>query len=319
MHTVHVSLSSGGAYAVLHAAFWDRLDAVPSGQRFRKDITSMSGTSAGALVGASVASGVAGSNILHDLQARGLDGRMHYFRALLVYFKLKRSMYDGNAYLKRLTALCQNREYPRIPMQVAVTSRLSMDQHCVKSISNAELLNAAVASASIPYVLQARDVQPYGKCMDGSVCNDSFARHCVQEHLNHSSGTVVLINCVPWPGFRGEPVVRKGRSLARMLITNGIELYDHGMERLLGTNIAYQDGIYDQRYNNRFGAPVRDTTGNLRVIFVAPTQSQYLRCGGAKTIGRLRYKSTDAHVRAMVATGREMASEYLMRYGTLKL
>lgn len=319
MSTLHVSLASGGAYAVLHASFWERLDATPGGKRMRNNITSMSGSSAGALVGAAVALGVPGRAVLQDLESGGLSGGMYSLRALAVYLGLKKSMYDGNNYLRRMERLCVNREHARVPIAVAVTSQLSMEQHCVQSDSDSALLNAAVASASIPYVLQAREVFPYGKCMDGGVLRDSFARDTVHSHLNKSSGTLVLVNCVPWPGYRDEPVRSKGRSMLRMVIGTSNELYDHGMERLLGYDVPYQDGIFDLRYNNRSGAPVPDKNGNLHVIFVAPTQAQYLSCGGAKTIGMLKYTRTNAVVAAMARTGRQMASEYLMRYVPLSL
>ena len=102
-----------------------------------------------------------------------------------------------------------------------------------------------------------------------------------------------------------------------MLIGNGNDLYDHGMERLLGTDFVYQDGIFDLTFNNRSGAPVLDRSGNLHVIFVAPTNAQYIECGGARTIGMLKYNRKNTYVQSMAYVGRSVADEFIMRYGSI--
>ena len=330
MSIVHVSMASGGSYAMMHAGFWEEIDREGfdnAGKLFRNSVTSISGSSAGAVVGAAVAMGVPGRTISRELQRDGMPGRWKYLRAMAAYLHLpffKKSMYNGDLYLRRLNRLCDNHVYGAVPMHVAVTTS-DMVQHSVRYGPRSNgLTNAATASASIPFILQPRHVDGYGMCVDGSVTKSSFPEGRVSELLLGASGTLVLLNCLPWPGHRhdSESGVGGGKRLAltRVVLQYGQDLYAHAMERALAfiikPSLQYQDGIFDVSIDNTSGEAVVSEAGNLHVIFVAPTHAQYTACGGAGMIAHLDYDTSNKNILEMRKQGIIMARDFVDKYVT---
>jgi len=320
MDTVHVSMASGGAYVGIHAGFWSQLESMPAGRRFRRGVSSYSGSSAGALVGSQLALGVTGSAISDDVLCGGL-GKNKYLRGFAVYLGLKKEMYSGPVYYNRMMRLSLHTAYRRVPIQIAVTDAM-FEQKCVPYGTRAEtsaIVNAAVASASIPWVLPSRPVEPHGLCVDGSLTRSSFPDDAVVDTIRTKSGTLVLLNCIPWPGFRKSTQPRG--FMSRLVNSYGNALYCHGMEVIREelSGIKFRDGIFDLRIDNQSGSPVVSDTGNLRVIMVAPTEAQYDLCGGNDSIALLDYTRTSAMQRRMTSQGRLMANEFAVRYCGMEL
>jgi len=306
-------MASGGAYVAVHAGFFDGIESSWAGRAWQQGVESLSGSSAGALVGTTQALRVPARNVVEDILKGGVEGSMYWGRLFLVYTGLKSSMYDGDRYVRRLDTLCRNRMGPQKPMSIALTTD-QLAQRTITYTSDEGLLNAAVASASIPYVMQARDVAPLGMCADGGIQGSSFAEDVVIRRLKESSGTLVLLNCMPWPGHRGSPATVSMASIAS-LISN--ERYMHGMEnisRLIVPPVQFTDGIFEVRVDNRTGVPRQSAGGNLRVLFVAPTHESFMRCGGLQTMAKLTYGKNDAHIVAMVGAGRQMARTFMQLY-----
>ena len=322
MDDLHVSMASGGAYLLLYSGFWEKIDAVASGKQFRAEVHSLSGSSAGAVIGSAVAMGVPGRAIKRSVLSHSLSNRFYYLRALAVYLGLKKSMYDSQPFYRTLVGLCSNRTQRLVPITIAVTDR-QFQQHSVSfDAGDTGMLNAAVASASIPYVFAPRMVAKLGMCVDGSLNKFAFPREEVVRRLQTQSGRLVLLNCVPWPGFRGDDhVQRKQSMLTRLLTSYDQDLYRHGMESIIDNvvspRVAYQDGIFDFYVDNRQGVPRRSSQGNLHVIMVAPTHSQYVYCGGAASKAKLSFKKTDKFVPRIQDVGSQMATEFLTRFGNI--
>ena len=321
MDDLHVSMASGGAYLLLYSGFWDEVDRLPSGARFRADITSYSGSSAGAVVGSALSMGVPGRAIARSVQTNGLSTRFYYLRAIAVALGLKKSMYDSRPYFRRLLGLCSNRQHRAVPMTVAVTDT-QMQQHSVSyQPGDVDLVNAAVASASIPYLFVPRLIGGIGLCADGSLNSCAFPQDEIVRRLSTQSGRLILLNCLPWPGFRQDIEKKKHLGMAMMLKQVDRDLYTHAMEsvldRVVKPPLTYQDGIFDFTVDNRAGKALQSPHGNLHVICVAPTHDEYLQCGGSATKAKLAYHGSDKNVVRMMQVGRQMATEYLTRYGEI--
>ena len=315
---MHVSMASGGTYVALLAGFWDEMDQSSSGRRLQASIDSYSGSSAGAIVGALKALNVPSDAIVDEVQHGGLRGGLVYLRALGVYLGLFKSMYDGDHYLRRLQLLHNRHKNARLrmrPVTVAVTDH-NVRQRCL-TYKNAEgVLNAAVASASVPFVLPARYVSPIGMCVDGSVNQASFADNHVLHELRTRSGHMMLLNTMPWPGFR-EVVTQRKFGIAKLTRQWNESLYTHGMEhiaRAFTPPVKFRDGMFRVRVDNRSGQIRCSPTGNLVVDFVAPTTAQFLACGGLPSAAKLRWGRNDKHVRTMLQVGRDMARAYVHKH-----
>lgn len=321
MHTVHVSMASGGGYLGLYASFWNQLESMPSGVRFRRSVTAYSGSSAGALAAASLSRGVPAKAMLNDISTGGL-GRFKVLRALAVFCRLKKSMYSGPYYYARWARLCaQKAQYNRVPVSIAVTNT-QLAQRCLDySVSSPthNVVNAAVASASIPYVLPAVAVPPEGLCVDGSVSRASFAEETVKHVINQAKGTLLLLNCIPWPGHSsGNGITGFAKRLGNMYSSS---LYDHGMENLLQEvhGFQYQDGIFDTWIRNDNGILKVSDTGDLHIIFVAPSSAQFERCGGRNGMANIDYKASSSFIEKVKEQGKIMANEFAVRYCSLAL
>lgn len=316
-----MSMASGGAYLGIHSAFWHHLERTPGGVRFRSSVTSYSGSSAGALAAAPLSRGIPARYIMEDVYSGGF-GRFKVLRAIAVFLRLKKSMYSGSYYQQRLARLCaRTPKFRRVPVNIAVTNK-QLQQRCLHYgtfATDQRVVNAAVASASIPYVLPAVQVMPEGECVDGSVSRASFPEDTVLNVLQNGQGTLVLLNCVPWPGFRKNvKVTSLGGRLRNMYGTN---LYDHGMESLTRdiAKFKYRDGIFDIRVDNSSGTPVLSDTGNLHVIFVAPTEAQFNACGGGNAAAKLDYTAGSPFIVKIAEQGRQMAHEFAVRYCSMAL
>lgn len=323
---VHVSLASGGAYVGIYAGFWDQIEAVPAGRRFQDTITSLSGSSAGALVGTTQALGVPAHTVVSDTLSGGFKGRFPYVRMALVALGLKKSMYSGTAYVKRMQRLCAGHHMIQIPMSIALTTENleQVSKQYTRWDSVNSLLNGAVASASIPYVLEARPVAPLGLCVDGSVDRASYPHTTVTDQVRTSSGSLVLVNCMPWPGYRHDERHSKARrvGVSRLAVRYADDLYRHQMEPVTDTfdpAFKFKDGIFDVQLDNTGDTIRYDANGNLKVIFVAPTREQFLQCGGLRTAGMLSWRRNNQHIREMVHVGRQIAQAFLHEYGTILL
>lgn len=309
-------MASGGAYLALLAGFWDEMEASPGGRRLQARVDSYSGSSAGAITGSLMAMRVPATALVNEVRQGGLHGSMKYLRALAVYLGLRKSMYDGDTYVRRLQNL--SRQYKGhgaaiTPMTVAVTNR-DLVQKSLTYRTREGLVNAAVASASVPYVLPERYVAPVGMCVDGSVNQASFADDVVIGHLKSRSGQLMLLNTMPWPGFRAR--LKQHRFGANKITRLWYEaLYAHGMEhitRQFDPPIRFQDGSFSVRVDNRGSGRVKQSsTGNLLVHFVAPTSAQFVRCGGLASAGKLNWSRRDKNIGRMLDVGREMARTFV--------
>ena len=312
--THHISLASGGACLAVHAGFWHELERYARGQHFKNRVGSYSGSSAGAVIGTLQALHVPASVIVDDIrQGGGLQGHFPRLRALAVYLGLRKSMYDGNVYLNRLQKLCNKTKTrrPPLPMTVALTD-VNMKQRCLTFVKKEGLLNATVASASIPYLLNARHVAPIGMCVDGSLTRASFPTDIVIKHLRtQRSGSIVLINCMPWPTYRAHQHAINVKSMA---LTWDNVLKSHNLEpiiRMFSPPLQFQDGVFSVQVGRRNGQLVRSRNGALHVTFVAPTQAQFQQFGGMASVSNLSWKAGDSAIESMIQTGRFMARQFL--------
>jgi len=327
-----VAMASGGAYAAVHAGFWEAVDNTRSGQQFRNSVTSMSGSSAGALVGMLIAEGVPGRLIAQDLRNGGIQGYFPRLRAAAAYFHLpgfRKSAFSAKPYIQRVTKLANARVHARMPMTVAVTDT-TLVQRCVPLDMGAFRLpsrvTAAVASASIPLMLPPQRIGLLGMCADGSVNRCSFAEDTLRNKLLTSKGNLVVLNCLPYPGNRGQlPRPPASRLTVGSIAGNyGEQLYAHSMERLFRDTISppvqFKDGMFEMFINNTCGRCAQVAAGepyDLHVVFVAPTKEQYLACGGMRAITDLHYGRGYKPVAHMVEVGKLMGHRYIQQYGEL--
>jgi len=322
---VHVSMASGGAYVGIYAGFWDQIEAVPAGRRFQDTIKSLSGSSAGALVSTTQALGVPARTVVSDTMSGGFKGRFPYVRMALVALGWKKSMYSGTAYVKRMQALCAGHPTILTPISIALTTenleQVSKQYTRLDSVNS--LLNSAVASASIPYVLEPRLVPSLGLCVDGSVDHASYPNATVMDKVRTSSGSLVLVNCMPWPGYRHEQHSKGHRvGASRLAVRYADDLYRHQLEPVTDTfdpAFKFKDGIFDVQLDNTGDTIRYDANGNLKVIFVAPTREQFLQCGGLRKASMLSWRRNNQHIREMVHVGRQIAQAFLHEYGTILL
>ena len=277
-------------------------------------IDSYSGSSAGAIAGAVMAINVPASALVQEVHKGGLHGRFPILRAIGVYLGLCKSIYDSDVYLTRLKNMCKyRRQLSMRPMTVALTDT-SVRQHSLTFKSEQGLLNAAVASASIPYVFSERYVAPIGMCVDGSVNRSSFPEDLVVRLLRQHSGSIMLLNTMPWPGFRNSIPQNKKVGTKKLLLQWADALYVHGMESIkhqFEPPLQFRDGIFSLRVCNRTGRLKQSPSGNLVVHFVAPTHEQFMACGGLDSAGKLSWRKNDKHVQQMLKVGRDMASSFL--------
>ena len=307
-------MASGGTYVALLAGFLNHLESTHQGRRLKQLIDSYSGSSAGAIAGAAMAMNVPATYLVEEVHKGGLKGRFPFLRAIGVYFGFYKSIYDGDIYLQRLQNMCKNRRSLTMrPMTVALTDK-SVQQHSLTFQTEQGLLNAAVASASIPYVFSERYVAPLGMCVDGSVNRSSFPDDLVVKLLRQKSGSIMLLNTMPWPGFRN--LISKNASVGtkKLLLQWANALYAHGMENIVHQfepPLKFRDGTFSVRVCNRTGRLKQSASGNLIVHFVAPTHKQFMACGGLKSAGKLTWRKNDKYVQQMLKVGQEMASSFL--------
>jgi len=326
----HVAMASGGAYAAVHAGFWEAAEGTASGRRFRNSVTGISGSSAGALVGMLIAEGVPAHLIAEDVRRGGIRGRFPKLRALAVYASLpgfKRAAFSEVQYLLRMKKLCNARVHNRVPMTVAVTDA-QLVQRCVPlepdKLSLDTRVKAAVTSASIPFVLPAQTIGRWGMCVDGSVNRCSFAEEALHTQLLTASGKLVVLNCLAWPGYRGTapPMAADLLSISTLAGSYGEQLYAHGLEGLFRDSISppvqFKDGMFEVFIDNTGGSCRQvgaSDTYNLHVVFVAPTEKQFLACGGLRSIADLHYGKGYQKVADMVEVGKLMGHQYVQWHG----
>ena len=299
---MHVSLSGGGARALVFASFFERMHETEEGRRMLESIQSISGVSAGALVGAPLAMGVHPTTIRTAMEQGGLRDWMYYPRLAATALGWRDYMYDGSKVYNRMFDICKSRSL-RIPLSMSVTDML-MRQKSLRYDGNASthnIVNCAVASAAVPGVFPSRYVNPVGMVYDGGVSGCNFAAESIRTAL-HQNQKILLFNAAPWPGFRQ----LIGGSKQRILSTAIDQINTHGIEWLaksLGPGFRYADGIFQH--------------GNI--TFVAPTGIQYAASGGAKGAGNIFYSRYSPLTKRFKAEGIEIANEYMRqaRRGTI--
>jgi len=163
-------------------------------------------------------------------------------------------------------------------------------------------------------------------CVDGSVNHCPFAEDTLREKLLMSSGKIVVVNCMSWPGYRGAPpTATAGRiSLSSIARSYGEQLYAHALETLFKDTICppivYKDGLFEVFINNKNGKCKQVGAGdsyNLHVVFVAPTEQQFLACGGMHSIGDLQYGKGYPKVADMVQIGKQMGQQFVQWHGDI--
>ena len=167
--------------------------------------------------------------------------------------------------------------------------------------STISVLDAAVASASVPFIFAPRPVRALGLCMDGGCSGFNFPDATAMQAVR-SGKSVMLFNSHPWPGFR--QTLRTDRK--ELLLTQLSFLQDHALESLetvFDYDFEYQDGIF--RYKN--------------VTFVAPTGEQYRLSGGYDASAHIRYRRNSKLVHDMIQEGREIAQQYMLLFGKIKV
>jgi predicted acylesterase/phospholipase RssA len=288
---MHLSMSGGGTRALVYAAFFDRLDESKAGRAVLLSTTSISGVSAGALVGTPLAMRVPPAKIVEEMESGGLSDWLHIPRALAMMAGFTDYMYTGDKVYERMEHLCSGHEL-HIPITIGVTTS-NMEQKCLKYTSRAGIINCTTASASVPGLFAPRKVRPVGLACDGGAVRSTFAVDAVLTALE-AGDRVTLINSSPWPGFEQSI----GTQNQRILIHALFAVRTHGMEWIqkeMGPGFRYQDGTF------QYG----------RVTFVAPTGKQFAESGGAKTAGNMFFKGHSDHTRRLKAEGREIADRYV--------
>ena len=294
---MHLSLSGGGARALVYASFFQRLNDTYQGRKLLQNMTSISGVSAGALVATPLAMGVDPARIAEAMEEGGLSDWLHWPRALLTVMGLTTSMYDGSVLYNRMASLCKGRRVVT-PVSLGVTSSDLQQRSLRFSRKNSTpiIMNCAVASASVPGVFRSREVHPVGKVFDGGAAKCTFPVNAVLSAMR-TGEEVVIFNCAPWPGFRETLTGTRNENL----FGNALDVFnEHGMEWLpkeLGPGFQYKDGIF--RYK--------------KVTFIAPTGAQYAESGGNKAAGNIFYTKNSPFTNRLKEEGRQIADLFVKK------
>ena len=166
-------------------------------------------------------------------------------------------------------------------------------------------------------MLPARYVAPIGLCIDGSTKQASFADDMLIGQLRTRTGQLMLLNTMPWPGFR-QQLPRQRFSVAKQVTRAWYEaLYAHGMEHIVRQfepPLRFQDGSFSVRVDNRGSGRVKQSSaGNLLVHFVAPTSAQFVQCGGLPSAAKLNWGRNDPQIMQMLDVGREVARTFIRK------
>lgn len=294
---MHLSLSGGGARAMVFASFFQELDSTYRGRLLLQNASSLSGVSAGALVATPLAMGVAPKRIFDMMAEGGLSDWLHWPRAVFTALGFTTGMYDGSILYNRLDSVCKGKRALK-PVSIGVTSANLQQKSLRFSAKNntPSILNCAVASASVPGVFRARDVSPVGKVFDGGAAKCTFPVNAILTAMR-ANQEVVLFNSAPWPGFRQVSTGTRNRKL----FENAFDVFnEHGLEwipRELGPGFQYKDGIF--RYK--------------KITFIAPTGSQYEKSDGNRGAGNLFYTKNSSFVKRLQEEGREIARSYVTK------
>lgn len=300
---MHLSFGGGGSRAIVYASFLHRMSETPSGQQVLRDITSISGVSAGAMVGSVFAMGIEPRVILKEMQHSVFEGSWSYYpRMLLTAMRLRANMYESTILSGRLHALCDGLIL-RMPLTVGVTPP-TYDQACLTysaGTTGLSVVPAVTASAAVPFVIAPVVLDGLGACMDGGA--DRFAFPMKELRVRVRSGhPVILMSSGPWPGFR-QNVHNTRKELLFRQLTNLAEHSLEGLAKDLGPGFEYHDGVF--RFKN--------------VTFLAPKGAVYAANGGYSTSGNVRYAHDSDHVKRLSNEGRNIANEYLEKFGKICL
>jgi len=300
---MHLSFGGGGARAIVYASFLQRLGETPSGQHALCDVTSVSGVSAGAMVGSAFAMGIKPSTILDSMTHSVFENSWTYYpRMLATAMQLRANMYNSTVLSDRLHGLCDGGTL-KMPFTAGVTP-VKYNQACVSyctGTSASSVVPAVTASSAVPFVIAPVVLQGLGACMDGGADTCNLAMSEVRTRVK-SGQNVMIVSSGPWPGFRqGKQGTRKELVFRQLsnLVAHSLE----GLEKDLGPGFQYHDGVF--RFKN--------------VTFVAPTGAVYAANGGYDASANLRYQHSSDQVRRLKQEGRDIADNYTLKFGKIHL
>jgi predicted acylesterase/phospholipase RssA len=300
---MHLSFGGGGARAIVYASFLQRLAEKHSGQHVIRNVESVSGVSAGAMVGSAFAMGIKPSAILDAMTHSVFEGSWSYYpRMAATALRLRANMYDSTVLSGPLHAMCDGGTL-LVPFTAGVTPQ-QYGQACVSydvGASASSVIPAVTASSAVPFVIAPVVLDGLGPCMDGGAVRYVLPMDELRKQVQ-SGKPVMIVSSGPWPGFRESTTGTRKELLFRMLTalnTHGME----GIEKDLGPDFEYHDGVF--RFKN--------------VTFVAPTGAVYAANGGYESSAHLLYRHNSAHVRRLTKEGRDIADEYMVKFGTIRL
>ena len=300
---MHLSFGGGGARAIVYASFLQRLAEKPSGQHALRSVESVSGVSAGAMVGSAFAMGIKPSTILDSMTHSVFEGSWTYYpRMLATAMQLRANMYDSTVISDRLHTLCDGRTL-KMPFTAAVTPA-KYDQACLSyhaGTSASSVVPAVTASSAVPFVIAPVELAGWGACMDGGADRCNIAMSEVRARAR-TGQPVMLVSSGPWPGFRQEKPGTRKELLFRQL-SNLVAHSFEDLEKDLGPDFKYHDGVF--RFKN--------------VTFVAPKGAVYAANGGYDVSANLRYQHNSDQVRRLKQEGQGIADEYMVKFGKIHL
>ena len=322
MGATTLCMSSGGTWAVYHAALLGELCKSSEGRALLNRTQHVAGASAGAVV-AVMFSTECDMDGACDVMCKGglVPGScVMACNALLTFMGCRRGVLTGIRMEHKLKDYIHDRPL-RIPMTVAVTDADTCTQKCIRYTAADpvhDAINCAVASASVPVVFQSRRVRKMGNrnAYDGGV----FCSFPLDVIRNFSSGTLVLLHVHPWPSKDNMERMRRGeidlhkKTSNRIMYTFMLERHVHEFEPIhdlfeTGTVRYDPSGVFRRRYvRTKEGKFAERDDGDLEIIFIAPAVEDVLAMGGEKSYGefantrlfrRLRYQGRDTASRVI--------------------
>ena len=200
---MHLSFGGGGARAIVYASFLQRLAEKPSGQHVIRNVKSVSGVSAGAMVGSVFAMGIKPSAILDAMTHSVFEGSWSYYpRMAATALRLRANMYDSTVLSDRLHAMCDGATL-KVPFTAGVTPQ-QYAQTCVSyptGTSASSVVPAVTASSAVPFVIAPVVLHGLGPCMDGGAVRYVLPIDELRAQVQ-SGKPVMIVSSGPWPGFR---------------------------------------------------------------------------------------------------------------------
>ena len=277
-----VCMSAGGTRAVFYMGALREMQ-----DTYRHVIdgydTTWAGASAGSIVATLMACRVPVDEGCTAMQRGKMlpGGKLSAARRLLGVMMCGRQfMYSGRTLERQICNLLTGRCI-QAPVNIAVENSLSkqLEIRCKPGSSTQDLVQAAMASASIPGVFKPRYIPHVGECTDGGV-HCPFPMETLRRFAHNGGDMLVIMHSHPWirpaqGGETGNPILRGMEFIQSMA-------QEHMLEHLneVFDTVPYQDGVFECMYERRNGQLVRHGAGNVRVVFVAPRYKQFNANGG---------------------------------------